>query len=93
MKRASQQTLLDKCIRDQDGSIVLVQTPNAPIVGWLVFMMLSRIANSTSTKEGLSFVGTAFLFTWAYLEATTGVNYVRKLLGVVIIIAIVHAHF
>lgn len=78
--------------RNKDGQIVIWQWPNIPIYGWLTFKFLS-IVTPESLQTGFGLVSNAFLFTWAYLEITQGVNYFRKSLGFIVIILIFASYF
>jgi len=44
--------------------------------------VVSALVVSGHLKTGFELLGSAFLFTWAYLEITSGVTYFRRLLGV-----------
>lgn len=83
------QTLLDKCIKDKHGKIVIWQFPNAPLIGWMGFKLMRYLPMTTPLKNGRLFISTAFLFTWAYLEITSGVNYLRRIIGVVVMASII----
>jgi len=79
--------------RDANGKVVVAQVPNVPLVGWLLFTGLSWFPGAEGWKNGTSFASSAFLFTWAYLELTHGASYFRRLLGLVVLAAVVEAHF
>jgi hypothetical protein len=78
----------DKFIRNKEGRVVIWQPPNFPLVAWALFAFTSKIA-SGDLKEFTQFAGTAFLFTWAYLEITKGESKFRQLLGLAVLIGIV----
>lgn len=80
-------TLLDRTFRDENGQIVLGQVPNIPIIGWLLFKVLSLVTDNR-LSDAFAQISTAFLFTWAYLEITQGANYFRRFLGVFVIAVI-----
>lgn len=71
--------------RDNSGHIVLWQWPNAPLYGWISTKLVSMIVPNNHLKTGLSHLGMASLFTWAYLELTKGVNYFRRILGFLVL--------
>lgn len=75
--------------RDTDGKVVVGQAPNLPLVGWLVFAALAWISGGDHWRSGSGFISSAFLFTWAYLEVTQGVNYFRRLVGLVVLLLVV----
>lgn len=80
------ENLLDKIIRDEEGKIVVAQTPNLPILMWFVFFCLEKITLSESLKNFTGFVSFGFLFTWSYLEVFDGANLFRRFLGLIVII-------
>jgi len=75
--------------RDADGKVVLGQVPSLPLIGWLVFAVLAWISGAGHWRSAAGFISSAFLFTWAYLELTQGVNYFRRLVGLVVLAAVV----
>jgi hypothetical protein len=85
-------SFFEKFWKKPDGSQGLWQTPNVPLLGWFVCMVLVHITEG-HLKTGLQFLGSAFLFTWAYLEITTGVSYFRRVLGLAVLLWTVIKHF
>ena len=79
--------------KDTNGNIVLWQLPNAPLWGWLLFKVLPLLTSSEQLRYGLQQISMAFIFTWAYLEMSDGVNYFRRLLGLIVLAAIVMSYF
>lgn len=79
--------------RDKNGSIVLWQWPNVTLYGWLLFKGISLLINPGHIKTGLTSLSMAFLFVWAYLEITKGVDYFRRALGFIVIISIILSYF
>ncbi len=88
-----QRSILDKIFRDKDGDIVIWQSPNIPLYGWIVFKLLSVVFHGSLLKTDFGQLGNAFLFIWSYLEAKEGVNYFRKLLGLAILASIAISFF
>ncbi|MDB5166427.1 MAG: hypothetical protein JWM37_499 [Candidatus Saccharibacteria bacterium] len=80
-------------LRDKDGNVVIWQWPNFALWGWIIFKALSLLITQESLKLGFAQLGTAFIFAWAYMEMTSGVNYFRKLLGLIVLLAIVVSFF
>jgi hypothetical protein len=78
---------------DKNGRVVLWQTPSFPLIAWLGLKVLSIPLADGTIKVGLSHVSTAFLFIWAYLELTQGVNHFRRLLGLIIGLGIIKSFF
>jgi hypothetical protein len=80
-----QKTLLDKCFRDEDNRVVLVQQPNVLILVWIISTLLEKIASGNLEKL-CSLVSFGALFAWAWLEIFQGVNYFRRALGILILV-------
>lgn len=79
--------------RNKDGRITVWQFPNPPLIAWLVFMVLSRVMHDGRLHAGYEFLSMAALFTWAYLEITSGESYFRKMLGGVVLLVLVISRF
>lgn len=79
--------MVNRFFKDKKGHTVIWQWPNIPMYGWLIFTLLSFAISNTPVKQSFSALAKAWLFTWAYLELTQGVNYFRRLLGLIVIIA------
>jgi hypothetical protein len=80
-------------LKDKNDHVVIIQPPNLPIVGWLVCSVLAYFIQSGSLHTGFAMLSKAFLFTWAYLEITQGVNLFRRLLGLVVMIGLLVIYF
>ena len=76
-------------VADDQGRIVVAQTPNAPLIGWFVLLLASFLIAEAPFHDLLAFFSAAFLFTWAYLELTQGVNGFRRTLGAAVIVCLV----
>lgn len=83
MKR---QTIIDKVFKDKDGKVVLMQAPNGPILLWAISEVFSEFIAHGTFQKLCSFVAFGALFTWAWMEIFSGVNYFRRGLGVVVLI-------
>ena len=79
-------TLFDRTFRDNQGQIVLAQMPNPPILVWLTATLLNLIPANSNIHTGLDAIAFGSLFTWAWLEISQGVNYFRRVLGLVVLI-------
>ena len=82
-------TLFDKFFRDSDGNIVIAQPPNPPIIVWGVASLLKLIFTNGLVNLGLDLIAFGSLFTWAWLELFQGVNYFRRMLGLIVLIGFV----
>lgn len=80
-------------VRDGKGRTVIWQWPNAPIIGWALFRLIGHFSNAGYLKNGFDFLGSAFLFVWAYLEITQGASYFRRLLGAIVLAFIIKSYF
>lgn len=83
--------LLKNFFRDQHGHIVIAQMPNSPLIGWLIATLINLFWQSATPKTHalLDMLAFGFIFTWAWLEITSGVNYFRRILGVVVLMLVV----
>jgi hypothetical protein len=79
--------LIDFC-KDKQGRIVIFQSPNSPLIGWFIFTILNLLWSSHQPKAHyfFSMLGFGFIFTWAWLEITCGVNHFRRTFGLVVLI-------
>ncbi|UKP01289.1 hypothetical protein [Nostoc sp. UHCC 0870] len=82
-------TLVDKTFRDSDGNVVIAQMPNLPLIVWIVTSVLALIFTPGKINTVLEVVANGSLFTWAWMELFQGVNYFRRLLGLVVLIGII----
>lgn len=79
--KKSIQAVTGNFFKDSDGSIVLWQRPNIPLLGWLVFKLISIFLQAGAAKNAFENLSMLLLFTWAYLEITSGKTYFRRVLG------------
>lgn len=82
-------TLVDKTFRDSNGKIVLAEMPNPPLILWIVASLLTLVFTSGKINTVLDFLANGALFTWAWMELFQGVNYFRRALGLVVLIAMI----
>ncbi len=85
--------LANKLVRDKNNEIVWWQFPNPPLMGWFVFLVLAQVIAPGSLRTGLTQLSGGLLFVWAYLEITQGVTYFRRLLGVIVFLAVLVGYF
>ncbi len=85
-------TAFGKLFKDKQGNVVIAQMPNVAIIGWLAFKALGYVSRG-NIQAGSQQLSSAFLFVWAYLEITTGVNYFRRLIGGVIMALLAVQYF
>ncbi len=84
---------VEKVCKDKNGKWTLFQFPNFPLLVWLGCVVISRLINDNGLSENISALGTIFLAIWAYLEITYGDSIFRKILGSIVLIAIVFNNF
>lgn len=82
-------TLFDRLFRDGTGEIIIGQPPNLPILIWGVATLLKLVFTTGQVKIGLDLLAVSSLLYWSFLEITEGVNYFRRDLGVIVLIAII----
>jgi hypothetical protein len=79
------ENLWDKFWHDDEGNTVIWQTPNAFLIIWVILTIVSLLV-SGKTADVLSFIGWASLIIWSVLEVWKGVNYFRRLLGLIVFV-------
>jgi hypothetical protein len=82
-------TLFNQVFHDSEGKIVLAQTPNLPLIVWIVASLLKLIFTTGRVNIALDLLAFGSLFTWAWQELFQGVNYFRRALGLVVLVAII----
>ncbi len=81
--------LWDKIWKDRHGDVVIWQFPNVPLFAWVGFTILSLLVNG-KLSDVLFWLSSASLIIWSLLEIFKGVNYLRRALGIfVLVLAIV----
>ncbi|HEY9871815.1 MAG TPA: hypothetical protein V6D12_00145 [Candidatus Obscuribacterales bacterium] len=77
----------DRIFHDREGNLVIAQMPNIPLIVWAVASLLALIFTTGQINTALDAVAFGALFTWAWQELFAGVNYFRRALGLVVLIA------
>lgn len=91
MTEQNRRTLLDRCVKDQQGKLTVFQTPNAPIIVGLTSLILAQLVEPGKFHTFLELLSFGALFTWAWLEIFTGVNYIRRALGTFVIVGLLYS--
>lgn len=81
------QSILERCYKDKKGNVVLAQFPNAPLITWIVATIAARLLPDSALAPLLGLVAFGAIFTWAWLETFHGVTYVRRMIGLIVMIA------
>lgn len=76
--------------RDKHGRIVLYQHPSPLLIGWLVLTIASLFVTG-NLGNIVWYVALAVLAVWALLEVFKGVNYFRRILGLIVLVLIIAA--
>ncbi len=81
----------NRVFRDSEGTIVLAQFPNPPLIGWILASLLQFVFTTGQIKLGLDAISFGCLFTWAWEELFQGVNYFRRGLGFLVLVLLIAA--
>jgi hypothetical protein len=93
MEYTEQRSLWDRFWKDKRGEVIIYQRPNFWLITWAVVSVVSIFAPHGKPADVLWYIGTGFLSVWALLEIFKGVNYFRRLLGVIVLIMIIASFF
>ncbi len=83
--RHHDQSLWDQIWKDKTGKVVIWQMPNLWLIAWSALTSLS-ILNNGRVADFFSGFAAAALIIWALQEILQGVNYFRRILGIVVLI-------
>lgn len=72
--------------KDGRERLALWQRPNLALAGWFILTIINHFADSSK----VSWLATALIFTWAYMELFQGVNWFRRVLGLLVIVMTVY---
>lgn len=81
--------MIDTFFKDKHGHIVIWQTPNLPLTTWLICMLAAKFFAYGQIHNGLAVVAFGALFTWAWLEISSGASYFRRAVGIAVLLSIV----
>jgi hypothetical protein len=74
----------DKTWKDRRGKVMMWQTPNAWLISWAGFTVVSLFFNGR-VADVFSWAASAALIIWSLLEISSGINYYRRLLGIAVL--------
>lgn len=83
-------TLWNKLWYDSSGKLSLIELPNIPLLLAGLFWIASLLGAHTKLATTFSNLEFGFLFVWSWLEITTGKSYFRKILGAIVLVAIIY---
>jgi len=73
--------------------VVIFQTPNAPLIVWLVCLVASHVFINGFIYTIFVVVGFIAIVVWAIWEILDGANIFRRLLGLVVLIFVLANRF
>lgn len=79
--------------KDKDGQVVIWQTPNVWLWAWFVSSLLARFIHTGVPHDVFRYAALVTLVVWALRELLGGVNYFRRLIGLLILAASLYNHF
>lgn len=79
-------TTVEKFWKDKDGKQAIVDWPNIPLVGWLIFTLVGKFIRAGRLQNTSEYLAFGFLFTWAWLEVYSGKSYFRRILGLLVFV-------
>lgn len=85
-------SVMQKTFKDNDGNVVIGQSPNVPLLWFMMLGFGSFIAREAPRKKRLRQFALLSLFTWSSLETVSGVDYFRKMSGITVSLAIIWLH-
>ncbi len=74
--------------KDNEGKIVIGQSPNIPITVWLLLTVASMLT-AGDLSDSLAILSRMVLFAWSYLELTRGESSFRRVIGVSVLFYLV----
>jgi hypothetical protein len=78
-------SLWDKFWRDKHGDVVIFQMPNVLLYLWAGLSLVSMFTPRGKVSDGFWWASMASLAIWSLLEIFKGVNYFRRVLGLVVL--------
>lgn len=67
--------------------------PNRWLIGWAVCDFASLLVPTGTTERVAWWLGTIALAIWAYLEISQGINYLRRGVGLIVMLLILSSVF
>jgi hypothetical protein len=87
------QSTWGKIWRDPIGNVVLWQTPNVLLITWAIVTFVSLFVPNGIVESIFYWVSELLLGVWAVLEIWKGIDYLRRALGLYILIFVILAGF
>ena len=78
--------------KDKNGKVIITQSPNWPL--WLAILLWTIALLPIPTIKLISaWMLIPTMLYWSYLEVFFGVNYFRKLLGIIVVVYFINKLF
>ncbi|MCA9342792.1 hypothetical protein KC950_02140 [Candidatus Saccharibacteria bacterium] len=87
-QKKSLKTTFLHIFKDKNGNVVIVQKPNIPLIVWFILAMLGYFISDGMVGLALDYIVAAALMLWALLEVFYGINIFRRILGIVVLVAL-----
>lgn len=76
----------DRFWKDKHGKVVLWQNPNIPLWTWIIATALTYLLPTGKPQDIAKIIAFGAIFAWSWLEISSGVNYFRRTLGLIVLI-------
>jgi hypothetical protein len=77
--------LLRRYVSNKQGRVVLWQSPNAPLLAWLIFTLIGMVLHDGSLRSIVQIAAHIAIIIWALLEVFWGASPFRRTLGVIVL--------
>lgn len=74
---------------DKNGNAIVWQPPNKWLSLWFITMVLGWFLPRGLVEQAIGLISLVALIIWAGLELTKGVNYFRRLIGLLVLLVII----
>jgi hypothetical protein len=82
-------TFSEKFWEDKHGKFVVWQKPNVCLWTWIISMFVNLFVPNGIFHEIVGWVSLVALVIWAFLEVFRGVDYFRRLLGLMVLMLLI----
>lgn len=89
----SSRNFSQKFWEDVQGKVIVWQSPNIWLATWFITMVAGWFLPLGWPQKLLSYVSLLSLIVWAVLELTKGVNYFRRLIGLLVLLLLLAGRF
>lgn len=93
LPQKTSQSFWQRVWQDSQGRTVIYQRPNIWIICWAIFEVMTSLGPGKRVADIASAVAMVFLVIWSLLEIFRGVNYFRRVLGMLVLLFAVWSRF